>query len=705
MQKNFSPRRQNLVNQLLRQQGIQTYKKNKIKPFPDGPAPLSFAQARLWFHEQLALYNTPVVAELCGDLDTDLLEIAFNSIIKRHSILRTIFKVIDGEPRQIVTPHHDQQLPIIDLGSYGETKAELEAQRIADYEVRQTVDITSGPVFYGRLIKLADKRWWLVAVNHHIAFDGVSRSLFLNELAENYSLNKAGNNTLPPLPIQYRDFAAWQYSSEGEEQLKKSLAWWLDQHKGAPTYLSLPTDRPRPAVQAFIGDTVPFSLSISDVNSLKERARKLGVTEFSLLATALKLVLFGLTGRRDMVICSGVSTRQSRELGPLLGCFINIVLLRTQIRPSEFISEYIKQVGAVCADAFAHQDLPFEKLVSALSPQRDMSHNPLAQVMIVYHNEDIHLSNIGQCTVRQIATKRFTAQYDLLLRLTPENGAITGCIEYNIDLFDHKTIERYAEQFQHVLGMLLATNDLRISDINTLPPSQIQEILAFNPPPTPFPGESIHLLIERMVEHQPEAIAVKTLNTEVSFGTLNSLANQLANVLKLRGVERGDIVAISLDRGIEMVVALLAIVKVGAAYLPIDPSYPCARVCYLVSDSKAKIAVTHTSYYENFVLEGAHVNLVFVDEITLNPDVSVTNLDLPTAQTDLLCLIYTSGSTGAPKGVMLDHRGRVNNFNDFNSRFQLGPNDGILAVASLSFDMCAYDIFGALMCGATIVLA
>jgi len=709
MQQFLSPRKRDLVSKLLRKQGIQVREKDEIKALPDGSAPLSFAQRRLWFHEQLhpgtALYNISVVAELCGKLNKDILEIAFNSVIKRHCILRSTFKVIDGEPKQVVTPPCDQQLPLIDLGSCDEVKAESEAQRIVDHEVHQAVDLEFGPVFYGKLIKLADRRWWLLVVNHHIVFDGVSKSLFLNELAKAYSLELAGGKALPSLPIQYRDFAAWQCSNKGEERLRESLAWWLEHHKGAPTYLSLPTDRPRPTVQTFRGNAVPIFLSANDVDAIKERAHALNVTEFSLLVTALKLVLFGLTGQHDMVICSGVSARQPRVLESLLGCFINIVLIRTQIDTSASVSEYIKQVGTVCADSLAHQDLPFERLVAALSPERDLSYNALAQTMIVYHNESIPLSNIGQCTVRQIMTKRLFSQYDLLLRLTPEDNVMKGHLEYNTDLFDHQTVKRYAEQFQHVLKIISTPKDLRISDVTTLPLSQVHDIIALNPHTSPFPQDPIHLIIERMVERQPEAIAVKTLSAEVSFTNINSMANQLANILRLRGVERGDIVAVSLDRSIEMVVALLAIVKTGGAYLPIDPNYPLDRIRYLMSDSKSKTVVTHTVHQEKFFLEKTRVNFVFVDEIALDPTVSVANLKLPSASTDLLCLIYTSGSTGAPKGVLLDHRGRVNNFNDFNSRFQVGPSDKLLAVASLSFDMCAYDVFGTLMCGATIVLA
>ncbi|MCW8207776.1 amino acid adenylation domain-containing protein [Verminephrobacter aporrectodeae subsp. tuberculatae] len=705
----LSPRKRDLVSQLLRKQGIRIGEKSGIETFPDGPAPLSFVQTRLWFHEQLhpgtALYNAPVVAELRGELDQIRFEHAFNSIVKRHTVLRSVFRLIDGEPKQIVTPYRFQQLQLFDLGIYDEITAEAEAQRIADYEVRQTVDLEAGPVFYGKLIKLTDRRWWLVVVNHHIVFDGVSRPIFLNELAKLYAKGQADSNNLVPLPIQYRDFAAWQRSGAGEERLKESVAWWMEQLKGAPTYLSLPTDRPRPAIQAFNGNTVPFSISADDVNALKKRARSLGVTEFSLLATTLNIVLFVLTGQRDMVICSGVAARQPKQVEQLLGCFINVILLRTQINPSDTASEYIQQVAAVCADAFAHQDVPFERLVTALSPERDLSYNPLAQVMIVYHNEDIQLENIGQCTVKQIPTERLIAQYDLLFRLTPEGDTIKGRLEYNVDLFDHKTVERYVEQFEHVLHLISSANDLRVSNAAALPPSQVQEILAFNPAESPFPDEPIHLLIERMVEQQPDAIAVRTLGADISYASLNSMANQLAKALRSKGVRRGDIVAISLDRGIEMVVALIAIVKAGGAYLPIDPSYPVDRVRYLVSDSKTSTVVTHTSLRERFLLGGTCANLVFVDDEALSPEEFTPNLGLPSASTNLLYLTYTSGSTGAPKGVMLDHRGRVNNFNDFNNRFGVGPGDGLLAVAPLSFDMCAYDVFGTLMCGATIVMA
>lgn len=676
-----------------------------------GPAPLSHAQMRLWYHEQLhpnsALYNTPIVLELKGDLNEEALSFAFNSIVERHEVLRTIFQETDGEIVQIPRPFERFEIAMDDLTTTPPEAREALARGIAEQAVRQPFDLSKGPLFHTRLLKLGQGVWWLLILNHHIVFDGWSRSVLMQELSTWYRAALGLQYEPQPLATQYADYAIWQSSPEHKQRELLDLNWWTERLRGAPTLLALPTDRPRPPVQTFRGKTHTFVIPTTILESVDAAAAALGVTQFVMFASALSFLLHRLSGQSDIILSTGIATRQSREIEHLIGCFINVLLLRSKLERGDDCVTLIKNMSEMTLSAFAHQHAPFQSLVASLAPERDLSYNPLTQVMIVHHNENLGEAELPDVSVRRLMPEKEIAQYDLLLHLRPmENDAMVGMLEYNVDLFDEVSITRMCAQFIHVLTELTVNSSRLLDDISVLPPEQTAEILALNPPAAPFPRHrTIHSLIEERCRISPEAIAVDSAEVQLSYCELNTAANQLAHFLRIRGVRRGDIVGISLDRSVEMVTALLAVAKTGAAYVPIDPAYPLERVQFVATDSRAKVIVTHSSISALFESNARNTAIICIDKEYSRIAESPT-WDPPesAAPTDLLYLIYTSGSTGTPKGVMLDHRGRVNNFSDFNRRFSIGPGDRLLAVSSLSFDMCAYDVFGSLMAGATIVL-
>ncbi|WP_175998804.1 non-ribosomal peptide synthetase [Burkholderia stabilis] len=707
----LSKERQQLARNLLERRGLAAGRYQAIsRRADDGPAPLSFAQLRLWYHEQLhpgsALYNTPIAVEFQGKLDTRALERAIEHVIERHEILRTVFRMVDGEPRQVVQAPRGVQLPIEDLTSFPVEDRERIATISAERAVREPINLSDGPVFHARLIKLDEQRWWLLVLNHHMVFDGWSRTVLVKELAAWYATILGQGAPLPPLSIQYGDFASWQRSKEVEAKLDEQLTWWKRTLEGAPTFLSLPTDRPRPPVQSFRGNTTVFTIDAATHAQIGAFARETGVSTFVVLAAALKLLLYRLTGQADLIVSTGIATRQQKQIEDLIGCFINVLLLRTNFSDSPSCIDLVRRVSDTTMNAFAHQDLPFDRLVTALAPERDLSYNPLAQVMIVHHNEDRDEGEFPGLRMQRIMPEKLIAQYDLLLHLRPIDEELFGMLEYNVDLFDERSVQRMCEQYVHVLGEIIANPHVSIEDVTVLPQHQVEAILALNEAPAQFPHDRcIHGLIEARAGEQPDAPAIETAGSVISYGDLNRDANKLARHMRRLGVRRGDVVGVSLERTPEMAIALLAIVKCGAAYVPIDPNYPLERVRYIVSDSKTRLVVTQSGFLEKLGDQIDGVTLLSLDHETDRiADYPDGNLDLEVSSDDLLYLIYTSGSTGAPKGVMLDHRGRVNNFHDFNTRFQVGPGDRVLAVSSPSFDMCAYDVFGTLMAGGTIVM-
>ena len=673
--------------------------------------PLSFAQQRLWFLDQLEpgnpQYNTPMGARLRGPLDITILQRALQEIVQRHEALRTVFPAVDGHPVQLVLARIDLPLEVIDLALIPETEREARAQELTDLEGSRPFDLSTGPLTRTVLLRLANDEHWLLVLTHHMVFDGWSVGLFARELAALYEAFADGKpSPLPELPIQYVDFAVWQRERLQGKFLEEHIDYWKRKIGGAPEVLKLPTDRPRPAVQRFRGRIETFSFSGVLAKSLNELARKEKTTMFVVLMSAFQVLLCRYSGQEDMVVSAGIANRNRSEVESLIGCFINILLLRADLAGDPTFLEMLRRVHNAGLEAHAHQDLPFEQLVAVLRPQRDLSYSPLAQVMMVLHNAAIPVFGFHKITLGRIRVpEKMAAQYDLLIHFTESENGLLGRIEYNSDLFDASTISRVIRNLETLLHSVAEDPTKAICTLPLIADYEWRQIvIANNHTGKDFPrNQCLHELFETQVERDPEAVAVIAGEHRLKYGELNAHANALAARLCKSGVRPESIVAICLCRSVELVIGLMAILKAGGTYLPLDPDYPSDRLSFMLADSGAKILITQQAFLPRLSCRDAEVILFEHDWHRLT-DKSVPNPKSGITPDGLAYLIYTSGSTGRPKGAMLNHRGRVNNFFDFNDRFSIGPGDRIIALSSPSFDMCAYDVFGTLAAGAAIVL-
>ncbi|WP_288349459.1 amino acid adenylation domain-containing protein [uncultured Thalassospira sp.] len=672
--------------------------------------PLSFAQERMWFHEKLhpgsPLFNTPISFEIIGDLNLNALKSAFNSIVQRHEVLRSAFRERDGVVVQVPLQVSEVAIKIEDLTRVPLEERPQEARALAEQWISAPMSPSSGHVFSPRLIRLGEAHWWLVVLIHHLVFDGLSESLLLKEISIWYNKHLDQGEPLPDLPLQYGDFARWQRDGAQSSKIAEQLNWWLEQLKGAPHLLSLPIDRPRPPVQNFRGRVHQFELSPEVTLGVQDFASKRHMTVFPVITAAFKLLLYRLTGQADLVVSTGTANKQIQELDPIIGCFVNMILLRTKFDLAKTCEDLVELVRDNSIEAFQHQDLPFDHLVSSLSPERDLSYNPLAQVMIVFHNEDDDKKIFPGADVKRVVLDRGISQFDLLLRVISEGDRLNLIFEYNTDLFDQVTVERMSQQYLFIIDQLLRNPAKEIEEVRTLPDNQIAELLHKNDVNLAFSdGLCIHQIFEKTVNKFPNSTALICDQEIFSYSELNDLSNKIARRILEEDIKPGDLVGICLERSPIMVAAMLAIAKCGAAYIPIDPSYPQERLNFIIEDSLPALIVCSQNTSGKFSSEALLSIFELDKEIDHLSSYRSENLDIKTDPLDLLYLIYTSGSTGRPKGVMLNHQGRVNNFEDFNRRFEVGPEDKLLGISSLSFDMCAYDVFGTLMAGATLVLS
>ncbi len=683
-----------------------------------GWAPASFAQQRFWFVDKLTpgliAYNNPVAVQLDGRLDARSLAQALEEVVRRHEILRTCFADGPGGLVQVVLPGHATPLPLVDLAGLAAARREAEARRLAIAVIRQPFDLARGPLLHTALFQLERRRHLFVAVLHHIAADEWSLRIFLREVADLYAAFAAGAaSPLPPLPIQFGDFAQWQRETLTGETLAGHLAYWRERLRDAPPVLTLPTDRPRPPQQSFRGAQLPFALAADASAALGALCRAEGLTLFMALLANLQTVLHRYSGQPDLVVSTGIGSRSRAETEPLIGCFINMLLLRADFAANPTVRQLLRDTRRSVLDAYAHQDLPFEALVEHLRPERDASYSALAQVMLVLLNVPAQTVDTGELRFSGVAVERGTTQFDLTLYLTEDAGGLSGYAEYSTDLFDRATVARLLGHFALLLARCGADLDRPVAALPMLGPAERQQaVLEWNQTAAPLPGDDcLHHLFAAQAARQPEAPAVVFTGSTLAYGELARRADRLARHLAGLGVRRGELVGVALDRSPRVAVALLGILKAGAAYLPLDPAYPEQRLAGMLAQTATRVLVTEESLAARFAGLGPHAVVLgaAADPTGEMPAAAGTAGDAGdvgggVGPADLIYAIFTSGSTGQPKAVLLDHRGRVNNFTDFNRRFAVGPGDRLLALSSLSFDMSAYDLLGVLAAGATVVL-
>ncbi len=672
------------------------------------PAPLSFAQERLWFLDQLepesTVYNVCRASRLSGNLSSSALEASLNEIVSRHETLRTALRLIDGKPVQIVQPAGRIPIDFTDLRSVPESERDAEIQLRIKAEAVRAFDLQSAFLLRCMLLRVADQEHILVLMTHHSATDAWSMGILAREL---WTLYDAFSNSKPsplePLPVQYSDYAAWQRNWLQGEVLDTQLSYWQERLKDL-LVLNLPTDRPRKPRQSFHGARLPIVLPEDLTRSVSELSDRFAVTPFMTLLAAFQVLLYRYTGQEDVVVGSPIANRRRQEIEGLIGFFVNTLVLRADLSGNPGFKELLARVREVCLGAYAHQDLPFEKLVHKLHPERDQSRNPLFQVMFVLQNATRPFTGIPGFRIEPLEVATSRSPFDLSLFLREREGKYIGYIEYSTDLFDRDRIERMAGHYRTLLEGIVSDPDQSIATLPILTKSERHQILVeWNDTAADYPKDKcIHHLFEEQVERTPEAIAVEFEDQQITYRELNQRANQLAHYLITLGIGPEKLVGICVERSIEMVLGLLGILKAGGAYVPLDPNYPRQRLRFMVEDSQVCVLLYQRHLLANLPQTSA-VGVCLEELIVLN-GVTPANPKNEVTPDTAAYVIYTSGSTGTPKGSIGLHRGAVNRFAWMWSTYPFGANEMSCIKTSLNFVDSVWEVFGPLLKGVPSVM-
>ena len=701
---------------------------------PISPSPLSFAQQRLWFLAQLApdnpFYNVPAAIRLTGVLNQTALKRSFQEIVRRHAALRTTFTTRDGQPVQVVESDVSVELAVVNLQTVAVSERERISQQLATAEAERPFNLTTDPLMRVTLLQFDSTEAVLLLTMHHIVADGWSLGVLIRELACFYTAFVEGQTPeLPPLPIQYTDFACWQRNWL-QEVLEAQLAYWRRQLQDLPV-LHLPSDRPRRSVQTYRGATYPLQLSPMLTQALAALSQHSGVTLFMTLLAAFQTLLYRYTGQEDMAIGSPIANRHRAELEGLIGFFVNSLVMRSDLSGNPPFRELLERVRDVALDAYMHQDIPFEKLVEELDPDRDLGRNPLFQVAFALQNAPMQPLQLPGLTLEPTRFESGSTRFDLEVHLwEPAHGlgslwqsqeGISGFISYSTDLFDRDRIERLVGHFQTLLEGIVANPDARLSDLPLLTAAEQQILGAWNqtdtertnrPPakilksnlsfgkvkgkinPFPFPDfckksndRCFHQIFEAQVQSAPQAIAVVS-EESLTYKELNEQAERLAQTLRQMGVQADSLVGLCMERSAEMVIGILGILKAGGAYVPLDPNYPSDRLHFMLTDTQVSVLLTQSGLVES--LPASPAKLLCLDQplpLNLEPDHLA-----PLTPDQLAYVIYTSGSTGTPKGVLLNHRGLGNVVAAQQHLFHPSRHSRVLQFSSLSFDASIFEI-------------
>ncbi|WKB55699.1 non-ribosomal peptide synthetase [Eleftheria terrae] len=671
-------------------------------------APLSFAQQRLWFLSRLSgpgpAYHIALALHLQGRLEVSALSAALQRIVRRHAALRTGF-VLDGEqPVQRVSPADGGFLlahsPAPTAGLDGAALARLRQE-----EIERPFDLAQGPLLRARLVAAGDDEHLLLLTLHHIAADGWSVGVLMHELGVQYAACRDGQaDPLPPLPIQYIDYARWQRRTMSGEALRAQSDYWQRTLHGAPVLLPLPTDRPRPAEQSHAGASVPVVLEAGLVERLKALGLRHGCTLFMTLLAGWALVLERLSGQQDLVIGTPVANRGRAELEPLIGFFVNTLAMRLDLSGTPTVAELLQRVRGRAMEAQQHQDLPFEQVVELLQPPRSLSHSPLFQVAFAWQNNETGTLSLPGLTLTPLPASHEVAKFDLTLELTEDQGRIVGRLEYATALFDRATVERYAGHLQQALAAMVEDEQQPVDRLHVMPPAELALVLQrWNQTALWVPEDlCLHELVEVQAARQPAAVAVVHGERHLSYGELNEQANRLAHELRRLGVKPDERVGLCCERGLELAVGLLAVLKAGGAYVPLDPAYPKERLQYMLQDSAPVVVLVQGVGRERIDAQVPVLDLQdaagWVHQPSSNPSRQAVGLQ----PSHLAYVIYTSGSTGQPKGVAIEHRNAVNFLSWAAEAFDAEQLKHTLWATSVNFDLAVYEYFAPLSVGTTV---
>ncbi|WP_122875571.1 non-ribosomal peptide synthetase, partial [Pseudomonas viridiflava] len=686
----------------------------------DGQAdmPLSFSQRQLWFLDQLepgsAFYNVPTAVTLKGPLDVAVLESALNGLVARHEILRTTFRSIDGEPCQVVHAAMPLALSVTDLRDVAEIERETIISAAVEYDAKSPFDLAHGPLFRASLLRLADDEYlWLYCV-HHIIADGWSMGVVLHEVAALYGNFLRGQpSSLPPLAVQYADYACWQRHRLGGGALEQQLDFWRRTLHDAPPLLTLPTDRPRPRVQRYAGATFSSSLDATTLRALTSLGRETRGTLFNVLTAALSVLLWRYSGQQDLCIGTPFANRTRPEVEPLIGHFVNTLVIRQRLDPQQTFAELLREVRTTLLDVHTHQDVPFDRVVEAVNPQRDTAYSPLFQVMLVLQNTPGAAVQLPGVEMAPYITGSATAKFDLAFEWVERDGRLNLLVEYNTDLFDVTTIERLSAHYRHLLEQIAQDAKQPIAALQLLTETEREQMLIEwnRSAPLGQVAECVHSLVEAQAAAHPDACAVVFEDQSLSYAELNTRANRLAHYLREQGVGPDVRVAVCIERSLELPVALLAVLKAGGAYVPLDPDYPVGRLGHMLSDCRPAVLLTLGN--ARAILRQAQQDAGWeapVFDVQADAGLwagcATQNIDprsIGLTADHLAYVIYTSGTTGLPKGVMVAHRGLSNLL--LWCLQVCGESGAMLHKIPFGFDASAWETFWPLATGGRLVIA
>jgi amino acid adenylation domain-containing protein len=718
----LSPVRRVLLDKLLKAKGVGTQaRSNKVqRRVKTDFTPLSFAQQRLWVLHQLdpanPSYIMPDAVRLEGQLDISALQQGFEEIVRRHDVLRTTFRMTEHGPSQVIAPEQEVSqfldFAVVDVSKLIGDGAEAAIRRLAAKEAVTGFDLSQGPTLRIKVIRLSAEDHFVLFTMHHIASDIWSLNIFAREIATLYDAFAQGKpSPLPELPIQYADFAVWQRELLQGDAYEKQLSYWTTHLKDSPALLELPTDRPRPGIQSFRGSSRSFVLAKDLAKSLLALTRKEDVTLFMALLTVFYILLHRYTRQQDIVVGTPMAGRNQSETEGLIGFFINTLAMRAQLSGDLSFRQLLKSVREVVLGASEHQGFPFEKLVEELQPERSLSYSPIFQVMFALQSVRGGGLQLPGLKLVPVQTDAVVAKFDLTLFMAESDGDINASFEYNTDLFDRTTIDRMIGHFERLLRGVVASPDQRILDLPFLSSEEEeQQISTWNNTARSFPSNScLHHLFEEQVDRTPDATALRCGSIQLSYTELNQRADALARYLVSQGLPTESLVAVCLPRSPEMVVSLLAVLKAGGAYLPLDLSSPPRRLNAILKEAQPRLLIT-VSEWRELLPVGTETSVLCLDGEWDEHEWSkagstVAVVNAPTVSADNLAyVIYTSGSTGQPKGAMITHRGVVNYLSWCQSSYPLDEGSGAVVHSPIGFDLTVTSLYGPLVSGGCVHL-
>ena len=699
--------RQTLLRQMLARKGLSHGGHDPIPRRPSGNPPLSPGQERLWFLDQLnpgdAFYTIHHAMRVETAVDPTALTRAMNAVVQRHETLRTTFRRIGDTPVQIVAPSLTLDIPVTDLRSLG-SAAEDRAVVLATAEARRPFDLATGPLFRVMAICLQPQRWVLVLTIHHIVADAWSLRVLLEEMGAFYTAETTGQAAqLPPLRLQFGDLAHWQRQNLASGRLDADLRVWQTRLADLPV-LELPTDRSRPPIQSFAGGAQTFHISPTTVGPLRELATQHGATLFMGLLTGFGALLARYSGQNDFPIATFSAGRDRPEVEPLIGFLVNTLVLRLDLQGDPSFQEALRRIRDMALDAFARQEVPFERLVEALAPPRDLSRNPLVQVAFQLFSLPAKAASISSSVLETLKIERGVAVFDIVVSCWEEpDGSVAGRVEFNTDLYDAATMGRMMGHYCRLLSAAAGRIDVPLSALDILLPEERAQLEAWNATATPFPDAGLVAQFKAQVAKTPDAPALLPHDSPaVSYRALDAASDGLARHLHHLGVGPEKIVGLCAERSPELLIGLLAILKAGGAYLPLDPDSPSDRLAMIVTEARPQLFLAQSALKQRLPKEAATV--VWLDKPL--PDHSDEPYPfVPSDPERLSYVIFTSGSTGIPKGAMNTTKGIVNRLHWMQNRYDLGAADRVVLKTPISFDVSVWELLWPLLTGAATVIA